>query len=275
MRYTNKTGGPSQMKHVRTVGIFVVAALALVAVASASAAAAEPAFYECAEVTGKTGKWEKGCKVEHEGGTGGKYEIEEGIGKGKAFKGSSKGANINIKGFLGMTCTSSSETGSLTSPTSAGDVVIKFEGCEVNGKKCQTTETAGEIVTDPLVGEFGYLGGKGTKSPTAGIDLKAETGEVMYEYKCGSLDFATTGSVLGEMSPVNKWSKTTTLTFKQSSKLGVQVWSHFEGGPEDIMITHVCEIEGCDPFTSPSRFSEESAIEMTANIKGEELMLKA
>jgi hypothetical protein len=55
----------------------------------------------------------------------------------------------------------------------------------------------------------------------------------------------------------------------------VQEWTHFEGGPEDTLVAHVCETEGCDPFTAETRFTAESAEETTVVNKGEELMLKA
>jgi hypothetical protein len=259
----------------------VIAAFAVVSVASASAA--EPALYECAKapkVNKKyTGKYtDKKCskeatKSEIEAGKTNKYELKEGIRKGKVFKGKGKGANLNVKGLGGIDCASSSNTGKFNSPTSAADVVATFKGCEFNGKKCESGTTAGEVITNPLKGGVGYLAGKGTKTPIVGADISAESGEVLATVHCGSLTIAVTGSVIGEVEPVNKFSKTATFIFKQSSKIGVQVWTHFEGGPEDTLLSHVCETEGCNPFKEG--FTAESAEETTVTNKGEELMLKA
>jgi hypothetical protein len=49
---------------------------------AAATASALPAFFQCVKVKG--GKFNAGCKAE--GGKGG-FELKEGIGKGKVFKG--------------------------------------------------------------------------------------------------------------------------------------------------------------------------------------------
>jgi hypothetical protein len=259
------------MRRFGIVGACLAVVLAFVAVSAANAVAAEPALYECHKEAKGHGKYSKGCKVEKEGGG---YEIKEGFGKGKAFKAKAKGANLNVKGLGGIDCTAGSGTGKFTSPTT-GTVTATFKGCELNGKKCESGSKAGEVITNPLKGVVGYLAGKGTKTPIVGSDFTAETGEVLGEVHCGSLTIAVTGSVIGEVEPVNKWSKTATFIFKQSSKVGVQEWTKFEGGPEDTLLAHVCETEGCNPFTAPTRFTAESAEEGTFVAKGEELMLKA
>jgi hypothetical protein len=257
------------MKHFRTVGMFVVAALALAAVGPASAAAAEPALYECHKEAKGHGKYSKGCTAEKEGGG---YEIKEGFGKGKAFKAKAKGANFNVQGLGGIDCTAGSGIGKFTSPAT-GTVTATFTGCELDGKKCESGAKAGEVVTNPLKGIVGYLAGKGTKNPKVGSDFSAETGEILGEAHCGSLTIAVTGSVIDEVKPVNTWSKTSTLIFK-SSKL-VQEWPLFEGGPEDTLLAHVCETEGCNPFTAEGGFTAEMTLETTIVNKGEDMLLKA
>jgi hypothetical protein len=256
----------------------LVAAFAAVTVASASAA--EPALYECAKLKKNTktkkyeGKYEKGCVTQNAKGEG-EYELKEGIGKGKTFKGTSKGANLNVKGLGGIDCTKSKNTGKFTTPTTGADIVATFEGCELNGKKCESGATAGKVITNKLKGGVGYLAGKGTKTPTVGSDISAETGEVLAELHCGTLTIAVTGSVIGEVEPVNTFTKTAKFVFKQSSKVGVQKWTKFEEGPEDTLLSHVCETEGCNPFTAPTHFTAESAQEGTFEEKGEELEVKA
>lgn len=274
------------MRRITLLATCLAMLTAFAAVTVASASAAEPALYECHKTTknAKTkkyeGKWLKGCKVEatekqKEEGKLNEYEIQEGIAKGKPFKGTSKGANLNVKSVGGIDCSASSNTGKFTTPTTGSDIVATFKGCELNGKKCENGATSGEVITNKLKGSVGYLAGKGTKTPTVGTDITAETGEVLAELHCGSLTLAVTGSVIGEVTPVNEFSKTATFAFKQSEKVGVQKWTKFEGGPEDTLLAHVCETTGCDPFTAETRFTAESAQEGTFVEKGEELELKA
>ncbi len=44
------------------------------------------------------------------------------------------------------------------------------------------------------------------------------------------------------------FTKEATFTFKQSSKIGVQEWTHLEGGPEDTLLTYLCDEKGCNPL---------------------------
>jgi hypothetical protein len=281
------------MKRFGTAVLCLLALGSLAAVAAASAVAAEPAIYECGKakketvkyiVNGKeksksvyTGRYtEKKCvtlapagKYRAEGKPEGKYELQEGIGKGKPFKGAGKGANLNAAGIGGVSCTGSSDTGKFTSPTSAGEIVAKFKGCEFNGLKCTNTAVLGEIVTNPLVGGIGYIAGKGTKTPTVGTDLKPESGEVLAEFHCQNVNFAVTGSVIGEILPVNKFTKVATFVFASVGS-GVQKYEKFEEGLPDTLKASVCT--GCPAKTGVTVPASEETIVVN---KGEELMLKA
>ena len=273
--------------------------LAAFAVASvASAVAAEPALYECGKASKEEAKYEskgkqktknvytglyteKKCltlaaagKYRAEGKPEGKYELKEGIGKGKAFKGKSTGgSNLEVVGVGGVGCTSASDTGKFNTPTSGDDIVATFKGCEFNGKQCQSGSAAGEIVTNNLIGGVGYLEGKGTPTPKVGSDISAETGEVLAEFTCGESEgFAATGSVIAQVAPVNKFTKEATFVFKQKG-IGVQEWESFEGGLTDTLTTHICQTKGCNPITEG--FTAASAEEATFTNKGEELEVKA
>jgi hypothetical protein len=276
------------------MGRFTIAALSLSGVlmismlpALPASASAEPALYECAKapkVAKKyTGKYtdtkcsKEATAQEVEEGKHNKYKLQAWSlvskkSKAKEFKGNGRGFGWDITGVGGLSCTSSSDTGKFTSPTTAGNVVITLKGCEVNGRKCESGSTAGEIVTNPLKAGFGYLAGKGTGIPSVGIDLSAESGEVLATARdCLFGTDAWTGSVIGELSPINRFTKEMTWTFRQSG-IGVQEWTHFEEGPEDVLVAHVCEPEGCNPMEG---FTADMAWETTFTEKGEELMLKA
>lgn len=271
------------MRRLGIVGACLAVVAAFGVLSAANAVASEPALYECAKAAkvGKkyTGKYtDKKCSKlattkEIEEGKTNKYELKEGFGKGKVFKGKGKGANLEVVGIGGIGCSGSTDSGKFTSPKTAGKVVAVFKGCELNGKKCESGSTVGEVVTNDLDGEVGYLEGKGTKTPKVGADIKAESGEILATVHCANDTFAVTGSVIGEVEPANKFTKEATFIFKQKA-IGVQEWSRLEGGPEDVLVPHVCEFEGCNPFGERS-FTTQSSEETTVVNKGEELMLKA
>jgi hypothetical protein len=267
---------------------FVFAVACFFATASSAALAALPENMECAKtrkVQGKyTGKYldtkcsKEATTQEIEDGKRNKYEIRSGSGKGKPFKGKGKpnGAVVDIEDIGGITCTSDSLTGKFTSPTSADYIVITLKGCEYIGKKCESGSTVGQIVTNSLRAEYGYLEGGGTGTPKVGIDLKAETGEVMAAFKCPSLGWVWedewAGSIIGEVTPVNRFTKEVTWTFKQK-RVGVQEWEHLEGSPTDILLWGYCG--QCAPRRPLEEVTSNGAIETTIVTKGEDLMLKA
>jgi hypothetical protein len=275
------------MKRIEVIGVCLTIVVAFAWAIVVSASAAEPALYECAKAAkvGKkyTGKYtDKKCSKEAtakeiEEGKTNKYELKEGFGKGKLFKGKGKGVDLEEAEIGGITCMSSTDTGKFTSPKTAVNIVVTFKGCSFAGKKCTSEGAqAGELVTNPLKGEIGYLAGKGTETPKVGIDLSAESGEVLaVGYNCffGAAVMAVTGSVIGEVTPVNVFTKEWTWTFRQTREIGVQEWTKFEEGPKDILRTHVCDETGCNPLKHGS--GAQTALETTVANKGEELELKA
>jgi hypothetical protein len=256
------------MKRI-TIGSFAAAlavcALAVCAVAVATAHAAEPALFECHKEAKDHGKYAKGCKTEKEGGG---YEIKEGIGKGKVFKGKSKGANLELTKFGGVTCTSSTDTGKFTGPKAAGDIVVIFKGCELLHHKCTNTSTAGEIKTNPLKAELAYVEG-GKEKHEVGAALSPETGTYEAEFTCAEFTLRVSGTVIGLVtSPQNVFTKEAKLLFQQSA--GVQRIKKLEGGSEVHLVAEVkSSPEGA--FSEPTEAGE--SVESTS--KGEELELKA
>lgn len=248
------------MKRMRILGLCLVAAFALAVVAASSASASTPAFYECAKVAAGAGKYtNKTCSTE---GTGpkAKYELKEGIGKGKAFKGSGKTATLHTPAVGGeIKCTSFKDTGKLTSPTSEGSVLSTFAGCSTLGKKCASAgEKAGTIKTFDLAGNTGTIsGGSG-----AGVDLKPESGKYLAEFGCEGLEVKVEGSVIGEEKPVNTFTKDEYSVFQVTSE-GFQLYKSFVGGPTDVLES---TISGSGPY--------ESGQQAEAKNVGEELELK-
>ncbi len=263
------------MTRIRIAALAALAVLALTAMSAAGASAGEPALYECAKAAKVGGKYtgrytDKKCSkeatgAEKEAGKTNKYELQEGVGKGKAFKGKGAGANLEIAGLGGVACTSSSDSGKFTSPKGAGGVVVIFKGCELNGHKCENTGKAGEVKTNPLKGGIGYIN-KATHE--VGVDLSAETGPYEAEFHCGEITMRVSGSVIGVVtSTINAFTKEATLSFTESA--GHQHVQNLEGEPKDTLVSEL--LGGGGEFGEPRESGE--ATEVTN--KGEELELKA
>jgi hypothetical protein len=211
------------MRRLISIGLCALAALAL-AVASASASA--PTWTECAKAaksgklftghyTGKT--CTEGTAVE----AGGKYELREGVGKGKPFKGKGGKAVLHVKTWLGdstVECTSSTDSGTPKVPNLETGVAIHYKGCKGLARKtCTSGEHAGEIEIEDLKGELGYI----TEGPTPAVGLKLESeanpgaeGELA-SFSCEDLDVTLTGGMIGvrskDVNVVSKESETVDL----------------------------------------------------------------
>lgn len=259
------------MKRIRMMGACLVAVFALAAVASASASAAEPALWECGKTVKVekkyTGKYNNKTCTEENTKSEGKYELREGIGKGKAFKGKGKGANLEIQGVGGVACTSSSDAGKFTGPKTAGGVSVTFKGCELLHHQCENTATPGEVKTNLLKGEVGYIEG-GKETHQVGVSLTAETGLYEAEFHCAELELRVSGSVIGLVtSPANVFTKEATLLFQQSG--GTQALKKLEGGPEVSLFAEARS--GGGEWGAPAESGESDEV----TNKGETLELKA
>ena len=255
--YLTATEQEFEMRKLWISGICLVLLAAFAVVSVASASAAEPALYECApaktEVVhyqkGKPGKEKAEEKTVYTGeysslktceknklytkdktrklgpnpGPEGKYAAVE-LTKTAGFTGTGEGANLNTTLEDSVSCKDGATlTGQFTGPKTASDIVVTFTGCESNGKKCASAgQAAGTIVTFPLTAGLGYLSGKGTGSPQVGSDVTQETGIALAEFECpggsgSSLTIGVTGSVIGEVGPVNTMTNSATFTFTQRS----------------------------------------------------------
>ena len=158
------------MGRARVVAGCLLSVFAFAAIAAGSASAAEPEFLECAKVKGTgryigslcnlestkhKGKYEaqtvthpctKAAKVNraftgafddkacsmvnatHEG----KFELEEGIGDGRAFRGKGE-ITIGSESGVAVTCEGASDTALVTGPSSLAHVQLELHGCSING----------------------------------------------------------------------------------------------------------------------------------------------
>ncbi len=208
------------MRHVRMLGLCLVAIAAIAVVAASSASAGLPEWGQCvAKAGGKysdancttkaskksgTFEWKKGTagvaekKFHGEGGTGvlnavariceGKEgsertkACEEGFEEGKGYE-----APIEIE------CTTEKANGEVAGKDEVNAVAVKFFGCVALGSvECSNTLHEGEVQVNPLKGELGYIS-KANKE--VGVDLTPTKKKGSFaQFDCGGF----LGTVVGE-----------------------------------------------------------------------------
>ena len=194
------------MSRLRIIGLAVVAVFALSAIV-ASAASAAPEFL-------------------HEG----KEVVKKGF-TDKSAEGKLSAAGIEV------TCIADTSEGEIKGTKQVGKVFVSFTGCTAkNGTEtCPVHSTgapAGTINTNELEGELGEVAEVESKTKV-GLDLKAVAGNfVTLEGTCVPTTNVT-GSVIGEVTPVNKLQKTGKLVY--TTKSGKQKIQKFVGGETDVL----------------------------------------
>ncbi len=213
------------MRHVRIVGLCLVAAFAFSAVAAASAMAENyPTFYQCVKLTSKpyTGKYlDKECTKEASPtevteGKKNKYEREALGGEGQGLKlekGKSKKTEINTHGVTGavqaVECTKDKVAAELYNSFASGKVgnssgdplMLTFEKCKGNGSKadvCGNT-APGTITYTAGFGETLWLAAGETKPGLVSV------GGV--SFKCGSEQVEIEGTLIGTIENGKKGPK--------------------------------------------------------------------
>jgi hypothetical protein len=286
---------------MRILGLALVAVFALAAVV-ASGASAAPAWKECAKTAKNaekkyTGKYtDKLCTAEASPaevaeGKHNKYELQAGVGKGKAFKVKGGAATLHViipatgKGaFPGgahveVKCTSFKGGGTAALPNKVEKVTSEFKGCTVLAAPCQSGTKKGVIKTNSLNGEMIDIeGGSGV-----GSLLKGESSPVLANFTCTEVATSNVlGSVIAEHTGnVGTINKESVDHFVVGPGLGeveyapgakytplVNIPTHQTGGPngEHFLLTEITEAGHTEPAgTLPS------GQEGTAADKGEAL----
>jgi hypothetical protein len=218
-------GGNEDMKRLVTAGVCCVAVFAFVASTAGSASATVPTWFQCHKAA-KNGKAYIGsydgklCEEASETEFNGKYELSQGVGKGKAFKGKGGQAALHVTTSLGdntVQCTSSSDSGTPALPNRETGVVMTYKGCTMLGsKRCNSAGArAGEVAIAGLKGELVLA----EESPTSAVELKLESaahpgpsGE-MAQFSCEGLQATIIGELVGarsqDINVIDKESETT------------------------------------------------------------------
>jgi hypothetical protein len=242
------------MKELKAAGACLVA-LSLCAVMAASASAfSPPEIGRCVKVPAGTGKFTSGSCIKEKAGKS--FEWLPGAEKAKFHTTGGVGTLSTVSGTT-VTCKTQESGGEYNSPKTVTGVTVKFTGCESAGFHCTTAGSAvGEIVTNPLEGRIGFENKAKKKIAFDLFPTPADEG-LYVTFNCGaSLHITVGGSVLVN---IKSDKMLTTLTLKYSQKHGIQKVTHFEGEPDDVLIT---EINGIKP--------EQSGITITSTQTGEE-----
>ena len=264
----------------------VVVILALGGGIPAGASASGPVWAYCGKTVPKnTGAYtEKSCSIEspsHEG----KYELIDGIGKGKPFKGKAEGEirlyGVVAEGEFNMECGRGGKiAGRFVAPNKVAGVVISMSKCATNIS--EESNSCG-LVTAPLTGELGWIDqAKGE----AGLKLTSEAAPEagLIGEAAGCVPGAKSrwrGSAIASWGPLGQISKESTLAFNAHAffeEANPRFDEHsnppaFEG-EEGI---HILRSEINSPETGfewePTPGGNAAALEGTFHDKGEALMV--
>jgi hypothetical protein len=222
------------MKRLQMLVLCVVAMGATGAIASASASASLPEYRFCVKTKpAKTGEYTESLCATHAGTPGtGAWELESwengvtrtfagkiGVSEHAAFIPENEAETWRGGTIVGtMSCKAGSTEGEITGAKSSTET-IEFSTCSLEGKKCTSSgQKAGVIVTNPLVGELGYI------EEAVGTRLAPAAGTTLAAYTCEGTEVVMGGSVIGvNTANVKKASKEATLTYNQNAKGGQEV----------------------------------------------------
>jgi len=244
------------MIRIKVVGLALVAVFAIAALSASAASAAGPIWYTCGPAAPKgTGHHAvKNCSDAAKG-TGGKFNLVEGIGKGKATKDKGGAATLHsvnpeAKVDIPVECAAFKGGFSIAAPNLILKAKTTFSKCKALGAPCENVRKE-TIETKTLAGSLGWINKAGK---IVGADLVNEEtpGGIVAEFTCAALgEIRTGGSVIGQVTGnvevINGASKTvfTPGPYLGVLKSGPLEWTpivnipKLEGGPLDILKTEI------------------------------------
>ena len=264
---------------MRRVGIVGLALAAVIVLGAAASASANPHWYECAKAEG--GKYEKGCATEAGPGGKGGYELKEGLGKNKPFKGKGGHAVLhNVipgKGDITVECESFKDSGQLALPDKEFNVIAEFKKCKSLGAPCKTEGGNKETIrTEKLAGNLGWLN-KGSQIAGASLYDEANPGPgFLAQFECeGQAKVRVHGGVIGQVEPVGVVSKEAMVTYAVGKYLGNESLTNppaFEEEEVGTLLTELNSKETGNQWAPAGGLP--AGQEATAVNKGEKLLIK-
>lgn len=242
-------------------GLCLLAVFVTSVMAAASASAAAPEIGRCV-VQPKGNFKDAGCE-KGEFPKQGKWEWLPGPGPKNKFISAEEKSTLQTVGNRKIVCTHDTDSGEYTGPKTDVETIL-FTGCKLTGLGVNVTCSspglaAGEITTNPLASELGFI----SKPTEVGMDLKPLFGSTFAEFECGGIRIVVEGSVIARMTPISKM----TLIFKEKFKAtaGIQKPEKFEGGPKDTLIC-----TGFEDHTELVLFTEQCGFTSLGTITNEE-----
>ena len=262
------------------VGVFLLGAAA-----SASASASGPVWVACTKASVKnTGAFtDKACSSESPGHEG-KYELVEGIGKGKPFKGTAASVEfeqLNEKFDFRINCNLNKIAGRYVAPDKVAGVAISMKHCTVQP---EDTEKGCQVHTSALTGRLGWID---ESKGEAGLELTSESEPEsgIFVNITGCWEFGVTlkvsGSAIVHLGPTGVLTRERTLTtggkttFRPTGE-GENRCNNLENAPgafEGEEANHVLtgEIPGLGPVVCDGTLLMMSGMQIE---KGEALMIR-
>jgi hypothetical protein len=204
-----------------------------------------PELGRCIKVAGTGAYQYKNCVLQSPGHTG-NYEWVAGPGAKPAFTAEAGEVVLETVGGTRVTCAPGQLSGEWTGAKTAS-VNVAFKGCKnvASGKSCQSSPSAAAEITtaQALVGELGFISGKGTERPKVGLDLKPKgPSPNVLSFTCGGPPeelgtgepWTVEGSVIGAIKPIDRMKTTYKLLY--SERAGKQAPEHFEGALKDTLL---------------------------------------
>lgn len=219
------------MKHVKHVGLCLVAAFAITQAVATPGWAAAPEYGRC-EKAEKVGTAFKGkfssssCTKEvpeAERAKKGKFEWHPGVVKVKQTSKGGKGI-LEEAGKFAVGCESEESAGEYSGTKEVKHLFVRFKQCAAPGLVCTSPgHEKGELETVALEGKVVWENEKAHKTA---LDLFPEGAERFIEFTCGStLTVAVKGSIL---VPVQADKMSATVTLKYVGKKGIQKLQDYE-----------------------------------------------
>jgi hypothetical protein len=209
-----------------TVAVPLAAALCLALALPTSALATEnlPKFGKCFAQTG--GKYKNsGCTKLAKAGEE-KFEWEP-LGIAVKFTGAKEKetGNAVLESASGteISCTGQANNGEYGAGNLEKNVIGEFTGCKALGAGCQSGGTAEHVNTNKLHGEPGIIVKQPVKEEknVDGVDLRAESGENLAEFKCGPAPITVRGGIVAKWQTPGSTGTTGLETNKMLNKVKI------------------------------------------------------
>jgi hypothetical protein len=136
-----------------------------------------------------------------------------------------------------------------------------YKRCKAGTAECTSSGAVeGEIVTEALSGELGYLN---ASKKEVGLRSESSKGKesAFAAFTCEKIEIVVKGAVIGAFGPVN--TETTKFELGREGAKGVQAIKKFEGGLEEVLSVKVIVTAKCD-LSSSGKVNSSAAIAVLA-----------